>query len=92
VAPNPRQTTVPAVPGIVITDVSPAGSVRWEIEGNMRLRLLSVTTNAGWSASTEEAEGSELRVRFRSDAGAALEFEAERQDRAVVVTTAPGGD
>jgi hypothetical protein len=80
---------VSTTPGQHTTDVAEAGSVRWEVRSNGELRMVSVSTNSGWTFREEEDEGSELRVVF-STPGARRTFEAERQDGRIEVSISHG--
>ena len=84
VPPGESTELIAAVAGLYQLAAHGAGTVSFNLQGET-LTVTDVATADGWSASIEEAAGSEIRVRFSSGLDRVL-LEVERQDANLEVT------
>ena len=82
--------TIPGTAGTYTWSVGSAGTVAFTFDGHETFQVTNVSAATGWMASVQEADGSELRVRF-SMAGQTTTFEASRENGSIEIAVSGGG-
>jgi Asp-tRNA(Asn)/Glu-tRNA(Gln) amidotransferase C subunit len=82
--------TIPGNAGAFTWSVGSAGSVAFTFDGHEDFEVTGVNAATGWTASVQEADGSEIRVRF-TKSGLTTTFTASREDHSIEVTVSGGG-